>query len=124
MSSTFTGFPLYSTILKDISNTDSVTTTIKSYVTKTFKRVLDVKDVEYIYALIISYYLDSEGENCKEIPYNGKISKKDVKFNIDDFPDKLILVIYKFLEKYYCQNTLKADNKNKSKGLIRKKQEE
>lgn len=99
----FFGFPLYSTLFKELENKESVNIKIedcKKFILKNFKKVTDRQDTEYLYALIVSYYIDHNNKNCDQVPYSGKVVKKDIKINVDDMPEKLLLIIYKFIKKY------------------------
>lgn len=128
----FFGFPLYSTLFKELENKETVdikTEDCKKFILKNFKKVTDRQDTEYLYALIISYYIDHNNKNCDQVPYSGKVVKKDIKINVDDMPEKLLLLIYKFIKKYLetkvellsLENTEKATLiKNKDAGCNKK----
>lgn len=103
----FTGFPLYSTLLKQVdeelkNNTLDDNTPIplkdKQFVVGSMKKI-DKLNYEYIYCLILSYYLDTTKKNIEGIPYEGKQLKSGVKLNFEDLPNKLQRIIYTFITK-------------------------
>ena len=96
----FTGFPLYSTLIKEVED-DTITLVEKQYIMNNIKK-LDKQDYEYLYCLIVSYYIDHNKKNVKEIiPFDGKQLKTGVKFNLEDLPNKLQKIIYIFITKIY-----------------------
>jgi hypothetical protein len=112
----FSGFPLYSSIYKEVDN-DIITIQEKQYVMNNIKKI-EKQNYEYIYALIISYYIDEHRQNLSSIPYEGKQLKTGIKFNLEDFPNKLQKIIYIFIKK--CVTKQKEEIpvkkiKNKSK---------
>lgn len=101
----FSGFPLYSTLLKevdtDIKNkgiepTSPISLVSKQFVMNHIKKI-DKQNFEYIYCLILSYYIDTNKKNVQTIPYEGKQLKSGIKFNFEDLPNKLQRIIYTFI---------------------------
>ena len=114
----FTGFPLYSTLYKEIDDTPVSSEEKQFFIT--YIKKLDKQEHEYIYALILSYYLDSIQKNPKEIPYMGKEMKSGYKFNMEDLPPKLQKIICKFAEKDANQKGDKKQEKTKKRINIKK----
>jgi hypothetical protein len=95
---TFKGFPLYSTLVKELDDVP-VNLLQKQAIMNNIKKI-NTQGYEYIYGLIISYYIDQNKKNAETIPYEGKQLKTGVKFNLEDLPDKLQKLIYLFIEKH------------------------
>ena len=101
----FTGFPLFSTLVKevdaDIKNrgldeNSAIPLADKQFVMNNIKKI-DKLNFEYIYCLIVSYYIDTNKKNVESIPYEGRQLKSGIKFNFEDFPNKLQRIIYTFI---------------------------
>jgi hypothetical protein len=58
---------------------------------------LDQKAHELIYALIKCYFLENDSTEPFQIPYNGKLAKDRIEFNLLDFPPVLKQLLYKFV---------------------------
>ena len=112
----FSGFPLYSTLLKEIDNDSIITLTEKQYIMNNIKKI-DKQNYEYLYCLIISYFIDNNKKNTKDIPYEGKQLKTGIKFNLEDLPKKLQKIIFIFMQKIIIAQEetqkIKCDNKEK-----------
>lgn len=101
----FNGFPLYSDLLKevdlDIKNRSlaedaAITLDEKKSIMNVIKKI-DKQNYEYIYCLILSYYIDINKKNIEKIPYEGKQLKSGVKLNLEDLPNKLQRILYTFI---------------------------
>jgi hypothetical protein len=88
-------FPLYTTLNTNIIKKD-LTVLQKN---ETIKKIesLDCKAHELIYALIKCYYLENDNGEQLSIPYNGKLAKERIEFNLSDFPIGLKQLLYKFV---------------------------
>jgi hypothetical protein len=85
-------FPLYDKLLTD---TDLSNTTIdKAYVLNKIKSMSELEH-EVLYAIIKKYYITVE-DPVVIIPYNGKLYKKSLKFDLDKLPTPLQQLIYTF----------------------------
>ena len=87
-------FPLYDTLVKDISDKDITLQQKKDCITKL--QSFNSKGYELLYVLI---KIHSIKEGYGEIlPYNGKfLDDKDIEFDIEQFPNKLKQMLYKFI---------------------------
>lgn len=103
----FTGFPLYSTLIKEVDedlknksldDNTAIPLKDKQFVVNSMKKI-DKQNYEYIYCLILSYYLDTNKKNLEGIPYEGKQLKSGIKLNFEDLPNKLQRIIYTFVSK-------------------------
>ena len=89
-------FPLYDNLIMEKSN-DDLTLKQKEEFVKITKN-LDANGCELIYALIRTYQLEnSEDKSTFKIPYGGKFVKDDVKFDLNDLPNELKNMLYKFV---------------------------
>jgi hypothetical protein len=64
------------------------------------KLIADIDDntSELTYALIRVYQLEnSENKNTFTLPYDGKFIDKNVKFDLNELPNQLKQILYKFL---------------------------
>jgi hypothetical protein len=101
----FTGFPLYSNLVKEIDldlksksleDNSQIPLEDKKFVMNNIKKI-DKQHYEYIYCLILSYYIDINKKNVDTIPYEGKQLKSGIKLNFEDLPNKLQRIIYTFI---------------------------
>lgn len=101
----FTGFPLYSDLLKvvdlELKNNSmpedtAITFDEKKSIMNNIKKI-DKQNYEYIYCLILSYYIDTNKKNLEKIPYEGKQLKSGIKLNLEDLPNKLQRILYTFI---------------------------
>ncbi len=101
----FTGFPLYSTLVKQVDeelkrqvldDNTPIPLKDKQFVISNMKKI-DKQNYEYIYCLILSYYLDTTKKNLDGIPYEGRQLKSGIKLNFEDLPNKLQRLIYTFV---------------------------
>jgi len=90
-------FPLYDSMIKGTAKTDL---TIKNK--QEFSTLIDQMDKsghELVYALIRMYQLENqEIEEIGKIPYFGKTVGIDVEFDLENFPNKLKHLLFKFLK--------------------------
>ena len=88
-------FPLYTTLNTNIQNKDLTVLQKNEFIKKI--QELDPKGHELIYALIKCYFLENDSAEPFQIPYNGKLAKDRIEFNLLDFPPKLKQLLYKFV---------------------------
>ena len=89
-------FPLYDNLSTDIANTD-LTIKEKDEFMKIVKTI-DTDGYELIYALIRIYQLEnSEDKSTFKLPYGGKFLKNDIKFDLNELPNTLKQILYKFV---------------------------
>ena len=60
-------------------------------------KLLDEKGCEMVYVIIKMFDLDLNHKKTADIPFEGKIAAKELKFDLDKIPEKLKHMIYKFL---------------------------
>ena len=89
-------FPLYDSLLKDISDNDLTVTQKRSFIKKITK--IDKHGHELIYALIRMYQVENNETNISfTLPYNGTFIDTDINFDLDKFPFILKQILFKFL---------------------------
>ncbi len=88
----FPNFPLYSSLKKD--EFKELTNEQKDDLLE-FTKNMNEDQQEKVYALIRSYHLD-EDVNIQDIPYNGRLLKTGLKFDIDCLPSKLQCILHSF----------------------------
>jgi hypothetical protein len=109
-------FPLYTSISTGIPSKDLTVTQKKDFVKKV--DAMQVDGHELIYALIKTYYIDSEQDSPFTIPYGGKFVRNDMTFNLDDVPIKLRQILYKFAK---IHSKKMKEDKSLEKGRTPKK---
>lgn len=101
-------FPLYDRLANDVKNKD-LTIKQKDDFVKKIKKI-DSNGTELIYALIRVFQLeDSDGINSFKIPYGGTHNGSDIIFDLNDLPNKLKQILYKFIKIHH--NTMKEESK-------------
>lgn len=88
-------FPLYTSLCVNLSSKDLTVVQKTDFIKKIEK--IDKDTHELIFALIKSYFIDKERGDTLAIPYEGKISKDTVTFDINNLPIPLRQLLYKFL---------------------------
>jgi hypothetical protein len=89
-------FPLYDSLISYTKNLD-LNSTEKDDLIKMIKNI-DEEGAERIYVLIRMYQLENnEDKSTFKIPYGGKYVKNDIKFDLNDLPNQLKQIIYKFV---------------------------
>jgi hypothetical protein len=102
-------FPLYISIKTNLPKKDLTQAEKNDFIKKVNELEQDAH--ELIYALIKSYYLDTEKDSLS-IPYKGQINKDKIDFNLLDFPPQLRQLLYKFVKMH--KKKLKEDKEIKS----------
>lgn len=64
---------------------------------------MDKTGSELIYCIIRSYENEHGGDNT--LPFNGKIQKSGIRFELDSFDIKLKHILKRFVEMHYSSNT-------------------
>jgi len=88
-------FPLYTTLNTNLQKKDLTVLQKNEFMKKI--QELDSKAHELIYALIKCYFLENDSAEPFQIPYNGKLAKDRIEFNLCDFPPALKQLLYKFV---------------------------
>ena len=89
-------FPLYDTLFAEASLID-LSTKEKDEFMKLVKNI-DIEGTERIYVLIRMFQLEnSEDKSTFKIPFGGKYVKTDLKFDLNDLPNQLKQILYKFV---------------------------
>ena len=92
-------FPLYDSLSVERNNED-LSFKQKDDFIKIVKSI-DTKGHELIYALIRTYQLENcEDKSTFKLPYGGKYVKTDIKFDLNDIPNDLKNILYKFVLKH------------------------
>jgi len=90
-------FPLYDSLIVDVSN-DELKIEEKDDFMKMIK-TFDTNGYELIYALIRVFQLENnEDKSTFKLPYGGKYVKNDILFDLNEFPNKLKQLLYKFVK--------------------------
>jgi hypothetical protein len=102
--------PIYDMLYNEfVDISDDLTTKQKDEFLKKVK-LLDSNGHELIYAIIRVYQLEnSEDKNTYTIPFHGKFIKNDLKFDLNDLPNKLKRMIYKFTDMHIKSMKEKSD---------------
>lgn len=89
-------FPLYNNLYKETIEKDLTTMQKKSFIKKIEN--IDQHGFELIYTLVKIY--QTEHDICSNyiLPYNGIYINNDISFNLDNLPNKLKRILYKFLQ--------------------------
>lgn len=104
-------FPLYDSLLIDTTH-DDLTTKQKDEFIKLVKKI-DPAGHELVYVLIRVYQIEnSEDKSTFKTPYGGKYVKTDLKFDLNELPNQLRQVLYKFVQIH-----VKSMNENKLKQI-------
>lgn len=93
-------FPLYDNLMGEIQTFEDLTTKQKD---DFMKIIADVDDntSELVYALIRVYQLEnSENKNTFTLPYDGKFIDNEIKFDLNELPNQLKQMLYRFLILY------------------------
>ena len=92
-----TEFPLYTSLKNGIPDKDLTATQKADFVKKIEK--MNTDGHELIYALIKTFYINNkESETPFTTPYDGKLVKSNITFDMDNLPLKLRQIIYKFIK--------------------------
>ena len=94
-------FPLYDNLITEVTSFEDLSNKQKEYF---MKMIADVDDnsSELIYALIRVYQLEnSDNKNIFTLPYDGKFIDSDLKFDLNELPNQLKQMLYKFLTLYH-----------------------
>lgn len=100
-------FPLYDNLITEVTSFEDLSNKQKEHF---MKMVVDVDDnsSELIYALIRVFQLEnSENKNIFTLPYDGKFIDKDLKFDLNELPNQLKQILYKFLTLYHENKDVK-----------------
>jgi len=90
-------FPLYDNLINEIKTEEDLTTKQKDEFIKLVANI-DENASELIYALIRVYQLEnSENKNTFTLPFNGTFINDTIKFDLNELPNKLKQVLYKFI---------------------------
>ena len=88
-------FPLYDNLEQDITEKDLLVKQ-KTELVKSVK-TMSLNDMELFYALIRVYEKKhSDEELDTSIPFEGEKIDASIKFNLENFPNKLKQILYKF----------------------------
>lgn len=90
-------FPLYDSLSADVSSVD-LKVKQKDEFMKLVKSI-DNEGLDRIYVLIRMYQLEnSEDKSTFKLPYGGKYIKNDLKFDLNELPNELKHILYKFVK--------------------------
>ena len=92
-------FPLYDTLIKEVSDQDLSTEQKDEFISKVKK--IDHSGAELIYAIIRTYQMDKcDDRSFFKLPFEGKYQKNDIKFNLETMPFPLKQMLYTFISKH------------------------
>jgi len=95
-----TDFPLFNQLFQSVkdNNPPPLTDLEKTMIVQTIKSLND-QEHEILYIVMRIYQLKHEHINTQYIlPYNGKHQKKGIKFELDQLPEQLQLIIHEFIK--------------------------
>jgi hypothetical protein len=100
--------PIYDNIINTINSTEIVVT--QDIKTTLINHIIDYKDTHEIVMAIIRYYQLNNSHQVTDFPFYCKYlkTKKGYKFDIDNLPDRLILIMVEF----YNLHTKSVENEN------------
>lgn len=98
-------FPLYQDLIKNVSE-EKISDEEKAELIKKIKKI-DEEGHELIYALIKAY--QKENGDGFGFPYDSKMLKLGLKFDLDKIPNKCIRILIKFCDKHL--EKMKEDSK-------------
>ena len=104
MYKTMTMIPVYSLIQSQLKSTDTISDLTDVEKEQFIKNVLGMDKVglELMYCIIRSYEIDKGLDNT--LPFNGKILKSGVRFELDSFDIPLKHMLKKFIEMHHNHN--------------------
>lgn len=87
-------FPLYTSLMTNIRNRDLTPVQKNDFL----KKIAMMKEEghELIYALIKVFYIEHETDGALHIPYGGVLKNKSLTFDLNQLPNKLKQILYKF----------------------------
>lgn len=94
-------FPLYDNLITEVTSFEDLSSKQKD---QFMKMVVDIDDnsCELIYALIRVYQLEnSENKNIFTLPYDGKFIDNDLRFDLNELPNQLKQMLFRFLKLYH-----------------------
>ncbi len=92
-------FPLYDNLFREVEDND-LTKTERDDFLKLVKKI-DTDGSELFYAVVKCYQLNNgSSTDFINTPYNSKMVKGALKFELDDIPGKLKRMLYVFLKKH------------------------
>jgi len=111
-------FPLFDTIYKQ---TEGKTTNIsyeKRLQLSEQIKTLDANGHEHIYAIIRCYQLEIEKDCYDELPYNVRVNKTGLKWEMQKLPSRLIVMIQHFVDLHL--KTLTEENQRNTSNFFQK----
>ena len=100
-------FPLYDLYTKKLSKRDLSKKQKDDFVSKV--KELDQKGKELLFMLIKVYHIETTSTNDYYLPYNGKENRKNISFDLEEFPKELKQLLYRFVKDHL--KTMKNDKK-------------
>ena len=97
-----TTFPLYDNLINEVKTSVDLKIKEKDEFISIIKNI-DDNTAELIYALIRVYQLENNDTNGSTftLPYDGKFIDTEINFDLNEFPNKLKQMLFKFL-KLHC----------------------
>ena len=90
-------FPLYDSLSKEICLKDLSVKQKNDFINNV--KNIDDAGFELIYALIKVYQLqNTEDQNTYTLPFQGKYINNEMQFDLDELPNKLKQILFKFLD--------------------------
>ena len=91
-------FPLYDTLFNEITTNEDISDKEKEQFIKLVKS-LDQIGYELMYVLIRVYQLENtDDKSTFKLPFGGKYIKDDIKFDLNELPNKLKHMLVKFVD--------------------------
>ena len=93
-------FPLYNSIVEqlDANTLDQPITNNQKIEFVEFIKLSDNNTHELVYILLKIHQIRTELSSKTSLPFNGKEQKAGLKFDIDNCPNKLQNILYKFMQ--------------------------
>lgn len=110
-------FTLYNILHNEASNED-MNLEEKTILVKQLKKI-DLEGCELVYAIIRCYQIENDSHISNALPYDGRIVKTGMKWDIENIPTKLLRMIETFLKKHISkmneEKVLRQTRKNTKK---------
>lgn len=114
----FKMFPLFDTIYKQTEGKNTNISYEDRLQLSEQIKTLDASGHEHIYAIIRYYQLEIEKDCYDELPYNVRVNKTGLKWEMQKLPSRLIVMIQHFVDLHL--KTLTEENQRNTSNFFQK----
>lgn len=111
-------FPLFDTIYKQTEGKNTNISYEDRLQLSEQIKTLDASGHEHIYAIIRYYQLEIEKDCYDELPYNVRVNKTGLKWEMQKLPSRLIVMIQHFVDLHL--KTLTEENQRNTSNFFQK----